>query len=122
MVKFSESLHSINLVHELLRSSEGFEGLPPVVHQGVAKVLRDYPSQQELVDALQPGGPTITWQAQCAMIDARQLLECVGNYCSSPLDRGLINFALRSYPGTLDMLKASATNEFPRQILGTPAR
>lgn len=121
MVKLEESLNSIKLVQELLRSSEEFEGLPSALHHGVAKVLRDFPSQEALMRALEPGQPNITWHARCALIDARQLLEYIANYCSSPLDRGLIRFALRSYPGTLDLLKASATKEFPQQTLGTQA-
>ena len=122
MATLEERLHSINLVQEMLSSSRDFEALPPALRHGVAKVLRDYPSQQALVRALEPGQPNITWDAQCALFDARQLLEYVANYCSSPLDRGLIRFALRSYPETLDLIKAAAAKEFPRQISSTPAR
>lgn len=120
-MKFSERQHSIQLVRELLGLSETFEGLPSALRQGVAKVLRDYPSHQELVDALQPGAPTVTWQAQCAMIDARQLLECVACYCSSHMDRALIRCALRSYPETDKLIEAAAMNRFPQYILGTRA-
>jgi hypothetical protein len=119
MATLEESLHSISLVQELLRLSENLEHLPAALRRRVSTVLRDFPGTEAVTRALEPREPNITYQSMCVLLDARMLLEYIANYFSGPLDRGMVRFALRSYPDTLDLIKAAAKKPSPRATLET---
>jgi hypothetical protein len=117
MATLEESLQSINLVEELLRSSEIIEHLPEALRRRVSKVLRDFPSTAAVARALEPREPNISHELMSVLIDARTVIEYIAVYFGGPLDRGLVNFALRSYPDTSDLVEAVTNNKFPRSTL-----
>jgi hypothetical protein len=117
MATLEESLHSINLVEQLLRSSESIEHLPEALRRRVSKVLCDFPSPAAVARALEPREPSISYELISVLNDARTVVEYIAVYFGGPLDRALVNFALRSYPDASDVVAAVAKNKSRRSTL-----
>lgn len=117
MATLEKSLHSISLVEQLLRSSESIEHVPEALRRRVSKVLRDFPSPAAVARALEPLEPNISHELISVLNDARTVIEYIAVHFGGPLDRGLVNFALHSYPDASDLVAAVAKNKSQRSTL-----